>query len=376
MDSERVSSVTEYSTRKYYARTAQESLSSDYFGNLLNTDSEAEESDETENEGVTSSGFSISETMDSLRSKITDIQTKTLSQTDDLHEQIKKLREECIDWLIRLLFPDKIDNFRSKYDDEGSGNSLSDALSSSEAYSSPKSSLNYQVAHISLDSEYYYEESESTSFSAAGTVKCADGSEISFGINIEMSRSFSEYYSEKYDILDVSLTDPLVINFDGNISELSDQTFYFDIDSDGVEDEISRLLEGSGFLALDLDENGKIDNGSELFGTSSGDGFKDLSIYDTDNDGWIDEDDEIFDKLKIMTVDENGEMTLYSLKDKNIGAIGLTHIDTTFSLKSLEDNSTAGVIRSTGVFLTEDGNVGNVQQVDFARRQKLLSAYA
>ena len=53
------------------------------------------------------------------------------------------------------------------------------------------------------------------------------------------------------------------------------------------------LGKGSGFLALDKDGNGKIDDGNELFGTKSSDGFGDLREYDSDGSGWIDENDEI-----------------------------------------------------------------------------------
>ena len=54
-------------------------------------------------------------------------------------------------------------------------------------------------------------------------------------------------------------------------ADVRDQTFKFDLDADGREDEISMLGKGSGFLALDKNGNGKIDDGSELFGTKSGD---------------------------------------------------------------------------------------------------------
>ena len=37
----------------------------------------------------------------------------------------------------------------------------------------------------------------------------------------------------------------------------------------------------------------------KLFGTSSGDGFKDLAEYDEDGNGWIDENDSIFNRLKV-----------------------------------------------------------------------------
>ena len=41
--------------------------------------------------------------------------------------------------------------------------------------------------------------------------------------------------------------------------------------------------------ALDINEDGKINDGKELFGTASGNGFGDLAAYDQDNNGWIDE---------------------------------------------------------------------------------------
>ena len=54
------------------------------------------------------------------------------------------------------------------------------------------------------------------------------------------------------------------------------------------------LGSGSGFLALDKNGNGKIDDGSELFGTKSGDGFADLAEYDSDGNGWIDEKGRVY----------------------------------------------------------------------------------
>ena len=58
---------------------------------------------------------------------------------------------------------------------------------------------------------------------------------------------------------------------------------------------------------MDRNGDGKINDGSELFGTKSGDGFKDLASYDADGNGWIDENDAIFSQLKIWTKDEDGK---------------------------------------------------------------------
>ena len=162
------------------------------------------------------------------------------------------------------------------------------------------------------------------------------------------------------------MMDPLVINLDTNIASLSDQKFEFDIDSDGILDSISSLEGGSGYLALDKNGDGIINDGSELFGTKSGVGFKDLMIYDEDGNGWIDENDEIFSKLLIWSKDENGNDELYHLKEAGVGAICLQKASTDFSLNSLKNNQANGQIRSTGIFLYENGNVGTMQQLDLA----------
>ncbi|MBQ8547586.1 MAG: hypothetical protein IJ427_03720, partial [Lachnospiraceae bacterium] len=111
-------------------------------------------------------------------------------------------------------------------------------------------------------------------------------------------------------------------------------------------------------------EDGTINDGSELFGTKSGDGFADLAAYDGDGNGWIDEADEVFSKLKIWTKDENGENLLLNLKEADVGAIYLGNANTQFSLNNAETNETNAIVRKTGVFLKESGTVGTVQHVD------------
>lgn len=208
-------------------------------------------------------------------------------------------------------------------------------------------------------------ESEETSFSTVGKVRTADGREIDFNINVEMSRSVQERYMESLH-LGFTMCDPLVINLDTDIASLSDQTFYFDIDADGELDEVSGLGPGSGYLALDKNGDGKINDGSELFGTANGDGFADLAQYDEDGNGWIDENDAIWTKLKIWCKDKDGNDVLYRLADKGVGAICLSSAETDFTLKG-QTGQTKGAIRRSGVFLYENGNVGTVQHLDVAK---------
>ena len=228
---------------------------------------------------------------------------------------------------------------------------------------------------ITAEREILYVESESTTFSTTGMVKTADGREINFNLDVSMSQSFSQYTKETVDNV-ATFIDPLVINLNGNIAEVSDQKFYFDLDADGEEDLISKLCEDSGYLALDKNEDGKINDGSELFGTTSGDGFRDLSIYDKDENGWIDENDAIWDKLKIWVQDEQGNSKLYSLKEQGVGAICLQNVSTQFTERDIAGEVNAA-IRNTGIFLYENGNVGTIQHLDMAKSDmKKIERYA
>ena len=209
----------------------------------------------------------------------------------------------------------------------------------------------------------FYTEAESTTFATSGIVRTADGRDINFNMEVSMSRAFTASINS-LEVESYIKTDPLMINLDTDIGSVCDQKFFFDLDTDGKEEEISFAGKGSGFLALDRNGDGKINDGSELFGTKSGDGFKDLAAYDADGNGWIDENDAIFSQLKIWTKDEDGKDKLISLKDADVGAIYLGNADTQFSLKD-EDHKLNGEIKKTGIYLHESsGEVGTVNHVD------------
>ena len=217
-----------------------------------------------------------------------------------------------------------------------------------------------------------YSETEETGFHASGRACTEDGRTIDFDINILMSRSYMEYMNVSIPTMADALCDPLVVNIGSDTADVRDQTFKFDLDADGTEDEISMLGKGSGFLALDKNGDGKINDGSELFGTKSGDGFGDLREYDSDGNGWIDENDDVFSKLKVWCKDENGKDILMDLKEADIGAIFLGEQQTEFSLGGA-DGYRDGVIRSTGVFLRESTvAAGTVQHVDLSLKQNGL----
>ncbi len=218
--------------------------------------------------------------------------------------------------------------------------------------------------------EYDYhairEEFEQTTFSAEGTIRTADGQEITFKLDVEMTRHYREETNVSLRAGDTVRKDPLVVNFGGTAAQLAShagQRFLFDLDGDGEAELLPLFASGSGYLALDLDGNGRVDSGRDLFGPRTGRGFGELAAHDLDGNGWIDADDPIFGKLFVWTPDAEGAGALRSLASLGVGAIALAHVATPFALRG-PDNADLGFVKNTGLYLDREGRAGSLQEID------------
>lgn len=217
---------------------------------------------------------------------------------------------------------------------------------------------------IAFDSIESYVETEALRFSSEGNVTTADGRSISFNMEFMLSRSYYEASSLSLRLGDAKLVDPLLVAFNGGAPSLTKEKYDFDLDGDGKSERISFAGPGSGFLALDKNKDGKINDGTELFGPNSGNGFSELRAYDIDNNGWIDEGDPVFELLSLLTVNERGEMLLLKLADVGIGAIYLNDTNTAFDFK--DGMTSNGILRSSSIFLRENGTAGSLHHVDLS----------
>ncbi len=252
-------------------------------------------------------------------------------------------------------------------------------ISIDKGLATPKSTLEESSASSRLSGEKIISlkrtdicfEEEQMTFASTGEVITEDGRRIEFSLDLSMDRAFLSKTEQESLIHtwkeQVVLTDPLVISLDGSLPKLSDTGFEFDLDNDGEMETVSFVSAGSGFLAFDKNGDQKINNGSELFGPGTGNGFEELAAWDGDKNNWIDENDAVFSKLSVWTKDENGEDRLISLKDAGIGAISLENVATRFDMVA-RDNYLKGRLKSSGIFLFENGNVGSIQQIDLATR--------
>ncbi|MGC8819601.1 MAG: hypothetical protein ACP5PP_00620 [Fervidobacterium sp.] len=201
--------------------------------------------------------------------------------------------------------------------------------------------VEFKSEQTNLDIRYF-------NFSANGYVKTKDGRVVNFSLGLkELSLSYS------YQKIAGKLVDPLVLNLSNNGGS---KTVEMDLNFDN-EKEKFYIGGGLGFLVYDKNNNGRVDDASELFGPTTGDGFQELSNLDSDLDHWIDEDDLEFAKLKIWTVNEKGEEKLVGLLDMNVGAIFLGSVTTPFDYNDY-------IVKNTGIYLTENGGVGTVRQID------------
>lgn len=207
-------------------------------------------------------------------------------------------------------------------------------------------------------------EEESCSFSASGNTCLADGSSRQFEVSYEMERS------EEATWLDIGgpLRDPLVLDRGAPVGKLGEHEVSFDLDADGKTESMRMPTETSALIFIDRNRNGRADNGSELFGPQSGDGFADLAKLDSDGNHWIDSADAAYADLKLWSVDSEGQEHVETLAAAGIGALSTRSEATPFTIK--ENGQVIGQVRGSSVWLGEESGAGIVRQIDVVTRDE------
>lgn len=128
---------------------------------------------------------------------------------------------------------------------------------------------------------------------------------------------------------------------------LAQSRAYFDLEGDGRAQHTGLVKADDGFLAIDRDGNGVIDDGRELFGNTNGfgEGFRSLSTYDSNLDYVMDAGDQIFNQLVIWR-DLDGDGRTQDGELFNAAELGLTRISLAYTPTDylLAGNRVSGVV--------------------------------
>ena len=164
----------------------------------------------------------------------------------------------------------------------------------------------------------------------------------------------------------VQQTDPLVLDLAGNgfTTRGLDDAVRFDLTGDGRPESISAPKGDDALLALDRNGNGRIDSGKELFGDQHGasNGFAELSKYDDNNDGRIDQQDSVFEQLSLLRFDAQGRQQQQTLAEAGVSAIHLQAQNVKQALGAYDE------IAQIGRFDFADGRSGQAADLLLASR--------
>ncbi len=184
------------------------------------------------------------------------------------------------------------------------------------------------------------------------------------------------YFGNTKEELNLSkqISSPIVLDFDGDGVKTTaiQNSAYFDHASDGFAERTGWIGAGDGLLARDLDGDGLINTGMELFGSETrrpdgskaANGFEALKILDSNHDGQINANDPVFSNLIIwMDADRDGYSRpeeLFSLQDTGVVAIA-----TNYTHAELIDPQ-GNAHRQIGTYTRADGSQAAAEDIWFA----------
>jgi hypothetical protein len=159
------------------------------------------------------------------------------------------------------------------------------------------------------------------------------GHKAGVGLGEAISEAANNFFLGARNV--VIRSDPLVLDLDGDGLELSGASgsIVFDHNADGIKTGTGWARPDDGFLVRDINNNGLIDTGRELFGIdtvkSNGalatNGFDALKDLDSNNDGFITSADAAFGELKVWQ-DANQDGITQSGELKTLSQLGITSI--------------------------------------------------
>jgi len=209
-----------------------------------------------------------------------------------------------------------------------------------------------------------------------------DNKKVDLNYQLNLQASYSSMRS--ITTTAAALKDPLIIQFGArSIGHITDYA-QFDINNDNKQNDLPIFSGDVGYLVFDKNNNNRVDNGGELFGPTTNNGFSELAQLDSNNNGFFDNQDDKFSQVYIWQPKQaktnNNEQSLgeqpntqankqnlVSLSQAGIKAISLNAIATQFNFRDQSKSGNGAInaqLTQTSFAITENNQALGVHQID------------
>ena len=150
---------------------------------------------------------------------------------------------------------------------------------------------------------------------------------------------------------------------------------WLDINGDGISNNVSWIAKGTGALFYDENNNGKLDGFNELLrdgvktdnGEVSENGFDYvLKFLDSNGDKMLDAQDENFNKVKVLSLDEDNNEVVQSLKDLEVKSLDLNYQEFDHDKQYYYNLKGGSFVTHESTYTKEDGSTGKLADVNLS----------
>ncbi|WP_435277213.1 Ig-like domain-containing protein [Psychrobium sp. nBUS_13] len=203
-------------------------------------------------------------------------------------------------------------------------------------------------------------------------------SQEDYSVRVKVTDDQGKEYEEviEFKAVTSSSSTPLILDLDGDgVETLSVQEgVKFDIDADGDKDTTGWVGEDDGLLVRDINNDGIINDGSELFGeetlkndgTKANDGYDALRDLDSNNDGVLNSDDDAYNELQVWQ-DRNSDGITQADEMMSLEDAGVSEISLASTTSSINDNG--NIIGEQGSYTGIDGSENEMADVWFTYQE-------
>jgi DNA polymerase III psi subunit len=174
------------------------------------------------------------------------------------------------------------------------------------------------------------------------------------------------------DQLNAFLASPIALDLDGNGIQTVDASHgvNFDMTATGVAQKVGWVAGNDGFLVRDVNHDGVVNDGSEMFGTATTlatggkakDGFDALQSFDSNHDGVINSHDAVYKELKVW-IDANHDGVSQAGEMHSLQSFGVSQLNLNAAHTAVNNNGNWVVLDST--YTTTDGQTHQMADVWF-----------